>query len=66
MATTELNTNVAAAIQTAATKAARDLDRLMLLDNGQNNVDGMEEIAADIKNAVELLDKIRRAAYSLR
>ena len=53
-------------IQTAATDAAGDLENL------SNQVDvklmdaGLNELAIDIRNAVELLDKIRRAAYDKR
>jgi len=53
-------------IQTAATDAAGDLENL------SNQVDvklmdaGLNELAIDIRNVVEQLDKIRRAAYDKR
>ena len=53
-------------IQTAATDAAGDLENL------SNQLDvklmdaGLNELAIDIRNVVELLNKIRRAAYDKR
>ena len=53
-------------IQTAATDAAGDLEQLSdqvdikLMDAGLN------ELAVDIREVVELLDKIRQAAYDQR
>lgn len=53
-------------IQTAATDAAGDLENL------SNQVDvklmdaGLNELAIDLRNVVEQLDKIRRAAYDKR
>ena len=53
-------------IQTAATDAAGDLEQL----SGQVDVKlmdaGLNELAIDIRNVVELLDKIRQAAYDQR
>tara|TARA_B100001250_G_scaffold358250_1_gene334434 strand:+ start:126 stop:383 length:258 start_codon:yes stop_codon:yes gene_type:complete len=62
----QLNPEIATVIQATATDAARNLDQL------SNQVDvklmdaGLNELAIDIRNAVELLDKIRRSAYNLR
>ncbi len=62
----QLDPKIATVIQTAATDAARSFDQL----SGQVDVQlmdaGLNELATDIKSVVELLDKIRRAAYDLR
>ncbi len=53
-------------IQKAATGASRDLDQLSDQVDVKLMDAGLNELAIDIRNAVELLDKIRRAAYDQR
>ncbi len=53
-------------IQTAATDAAGDLEQLSDQVDVKLMDAGLNELAVDIRNAVELLDKIRRAAYDKR
>ena len=53
-------------IQTAATDAAGDLEQLSDQVDVKLMDAGLSELAVDIRNVVELLDKIRRAAYDKR
>ena len=53
-------------IQKTATGASRDLEQLAFEVNANLEDAGMGELAADIKKAAELLDKIRRAAFAQR
>tara|TARA_B100000524_G_scaffold327966_1_gene212367 strand:- start:19 stop:312 length:294 start_codon:yes stop_codon:yes gene_type:complete len=53
-------------IQKAATGASRDLDQLSDQVDVKLMDAGLNELAIDIRNVVELLDKIRRAAYDQR
>ena len=61
-----LDPQTAAVIQTASTDAARNFDQLSGQVDAELMAAGLNELATDIKNVVELLDKIRRAAYDLR
>ncbi len=61
-----LDPQTAAVIQTASTDAARNFDQLSGQVDAELMDAGLNELATDIKNVVELLDKIRRAAYDLR
>lgn len=53
-------------IQTAATDAAGDLEQLSDQVDVKLMDAGLNELAIDIRNVVELLDKIRQAAYDQR
>ena len=53
-------------IQTAATDAAGDLEQLSDQVDIKLMDAGMNEMAMDIRNVVELLDKIRQSAYDQR
>ena len=53
-------------IQTAATDAAGDLEQLSDQVDVKLMDAGLNELAIDIRNVVELLDKIRQAAYDKR
>ena len=61
-----LDPQTAAVIQTASTDAARNFDQLSSQVDAELMDAGLKELATDIKNVVELLDKIRRSAYNLR
>lgn len=53
-------------IQTAATDAAGDLEQLSDQVDVKLMDAGLNELAVDIRSVVELLDKIRQAAYGQR
>lgn len=53
-------------IQTAATDAAGDLEQISDQVDVKLMDAGLNELAVDIRSVVELLDKIRQAAYGQR
>jgi len=66
LAEQRVDPKTAAVIMTASTDAARNFDQLSGQVDAELMDAGLNELAIDIKNVVELLDKIRRAAYDLR
>ncbi len=66
LAEQRLDPKTSAVIQTASTDAARKFDQLSGQVDAELMNAGLNELATDIKNVVELLDEIRRAAYDLR
>ncbi len=60
------NDGWASMIQTAANDAANDLDKLSDQVDVKLMDAGLNELAMDMRKVVELLDKIRQAAYDIR